>query len=128
MSSRVCLHALGRPSYYFLSAAELISYPESNLTLPLGQASPAIFHCVGQGSYLVWKINGTPVPEEDERDYEPRGFTFTSEYHPGNDSRTTTLTVSVMTATNNNTVLNCHATGNPGPRTSPDVVLTIAGN
>ena len=128
MSSRVCLHALGRPSYYFLSAAELISYPESNLTLPLGQASPAVFHCVGRGTYLVWKINGTPVPEEDEMDYKPRGFAFRSEYH-SNGTRTTTLTVSVMTATNNNTVLNCHATGNPGgPRTSPDVVLTIAGN
>ena len=114
-------------SFSSFHSVELISYPTRNLTLPLGRTTPAVFHCVGRGTFLLWKINGTLVPDEEEGEYEQRGFTFASQYHSQNRSRTSTVTISVSTLMNNNTKMNCHATGNPGPRTSPDVFLTIAG-
>ena len=104
----------------------ILSAPMTNVTLPLGH-SPAKFNCLGRGSFLLWKINGTPVTEEREPPYIDRGFTFLN-IPPGEDRiRNITLTVDVNTARNNNTVLDCHATGQPEARDSEDITLTIAG-
>ena len=47
--------------------AEIISAPTSNVTVPLGQTTPAVFTCTGRGLFTNWVINGTEIP--DSRKY-----------------------------------------------------------
>ena len=58
--------------------------------------------------------------------YEAQGFTFRHQVL-SNMTIVNTLTIPV-TVENNDTLLRCHATGTPGPATSENVSLTIAGN
>ena len=104
----------------------IYSAPSENLTLPLGQTTPAMFRCHAQGSFVLWKINGTLIPHESEHLYEARGFTFFQD-HTVDQGVAISVSISITTARNNNTRLNCHATGQPAPVTSETVTLTIAG-
>ena len=107
-------------------SSEIISAPMENLTLPLGQ-TPAVFNCVGRGSFLLWKIDERLVTREREDEFISRGFSF-DKMLLVNGTRNITLTVDVTTPTNNKTMLRCHASGVPGPASSENIILTIAGS
>ena len=102
-----------------------IFWASSNLTVPLDQASPAAFCCGGQGTLLLWYINGDLVVSSRKPIYQDKGFTFEQEVH-NNGTIVNTLTIPAAME-KNNTRLRCHATGNPGPATSETFTLTVAG-
>ena len=102
-----------------------IFWAPSNLTVPLDQATPAVFQCGGQGTLLLWYINDDLVVSSRKPIYQDRGFTFAQGVHD-NGTIVTTLTIPA-TVQNNNTQLRCLATGNPGPATSENIILTVAG-
>ena len=90
-------------------------------------SSPATFSCEGRGTFLLWKIDGLLVLNENKRSFESKGMTFTEVNHVENGTKFITATVSVNTADNNGTQINCHATGQPGLEASNPILLTIAG-
>ena len=102
-----------------------IFWAPSNLTAPLDQATPAVLQCGGQGTLLLWYINDDLVVSSRKPIYQDKGFTFEQEVH-NNGTIVNTLTIPA-TVQNNNTRLRCFATGNPGPATSENVIVTLAG-
>ena len=96
------------------------------MTISLQSSSPAVFQCGGQGTLLLWYINGDIVVSSTRPTYEARGFRFTHQVLD-NNTIVNTLTIPARVE-NNNTLVSCHATGIPGPATSESVSLTIAGN
>ena len=105
--------------------AEILWAP-LNLTISVQTSSPAVFQCGGQGTSLLWYINGSLVVSHTKLTYEAKGFTFTHDDH-SNMTLVKTLKIPVRVE-NNNTQLRCRATGTPGPATSENVSLIIAGN
>lgn len=102
-----------------------IYWSSSNLSVPLDPATPAVFQCGGRGTLLLWYINDDLVVSHRQSSFEERGFNFTQDIH-NNGTIVITLTIPA-TVVNNNTRLRCHATGNPGPASSENFILTVAG-
>ena len=101
-----------------------IFWAPSDLIVPLGQ-DPAVFQCSGQGSFLLWWIDDDLVVRHEESNYDSRGFSFMKSTLD-NGTKLNTLTIAA-TVENNNTRLRCHATGDPGPVTSENASLAVAG-
>ena len=112
--------------FFFYSYNAAIFWAPSNLTISIQSSSPAVFQCGGQGTLLLWYINGDIVVSSTRPTYEAKGFRFTHQVH-SNNTIVNTLTIPARVE-NNNTLLSCHATGTPGPDTSENARLTIAGN
>ena len=110
---------------FFYSYNAAIFWAPSNVTISL-HSSPAVFQCGGQGTLLLWYINGDIAVSYTRPTYEAKGFRFT---HQVLDNNTIVNTLTIpATVEKNNTLLSCHATGTPGPATTENVSLTIAGN
>ena len=84
-----------------------------------------MFQCSGQGTLLLWYINEDIVVSSTRLPYEAKGFTFMQQIY-SNNTIVNTLTIPAIVE-NNNTLLRCHATGTPGPATSENASLIIAG-
>ena len=103
----------------------IYSAPTENVTVPLGQDSPATFNCLGDGLAVLWVINGTLVTHEDQSMYLERGITFPEETITSGFN--ISIGINVTTARNNNTEFNCRAIDG-ATINSATVTLTIAGN
>ena len=95
------------------------------MTISIQSSSPAVFQCGGQGTLFLWYINEDIVVSSTRPPYEAKGFTFMQQIY-SNNTRVNTFTIPA-TVENNNTLLRCHATGTPGPATSENARLKIAG-
>ena len=116
----ICNHALIFILICFVIAD--IARAPSNLTVPLGQSSPAVFQC--SGLYLEWLIDEEIVWPEDEPSYEERGFVFRTDETDMMTFKTLMIPVKVE---NNSTQLRCSTVRYTINVTSELAKLTIAG-
>lgn len=114
---------------------ELIT-PPVNVTVALGQISPAVFSCLARGGVnSYWNINESiDLSFEDYNEMqslrEERGITYFSHHNVNKNTVNITLNISVTTAMNNNTRVTCivRYLEDPNNVTTSDAVLTIAGS
>ena len=101
-----------------------ISLAPSNLTVPLGQ-SPAEFQCIGQGTFLVWRIGKYLVSETQHQEYELcMGFKFVQT--TSNGIKVNTLSIPAVLE-NNHTQVSCRAISGLSALESETVHITIVG-
>ena len=98
------------------------------MTVPLGQTTPVNFSCHASGDVVLWAINGTIEHQYDDNNLKNRGITI-YDIVANSSGKYASMSVDVMTASNNNTEIHCIAVvyTDPPPENSTTVTLTIAG-